>query len=63
MSRQTKAFDCVRMKDEAQRRLRAEYEARKGEFEDYFAFVAAKSRESAHQREFWARLETADAAS
>ncbi len=63
MSKRKKAFDCVRMKHEAQKKLRAEYEGSKDEFDDYFAFLDAKSRESDRQRRFWAKLETADAAS
>ncbi len=42
-----KTFDCVEMKREAQRRIRAEYEARKGEFASYSEFLNATARESA----------------
>ena len=47
MSAKTKTFDCVRMKRECQRKMRAEYEARKGEFASYGDFInrtAEKSR-------------------
>jgi hypothetical protein len=51
-----KTFDCVEMKRKAQEELHAEYEARKNEFPSYFAFLEAQSRESAWQREFWAKV-------
>ena len=41
-----KTFDCVTMKRLAQERIRAEYEARKGEFSSFVDFLRAKSRES-----------------
>ena len=41
-----KAFDCVEMKRRAQEKLRAEYEARKEEFDDYYDFLEAKANES-----------------
>ena len=41
-----KTFDCVEMKREAQRRLRAEYEERKDEFDDYVAFLNWKADHS-----------------
>ncbi len=46
----TKTFDCVKMKRDAQRHLRAEYEVRKDEFSSYVDFLKAKSDESG-----WAR--------
>ena len=51
-----KTFDCVEMKQKAQEELHVEYETRKSEFPTYFAFLEAKSRESAWQREFWAKV-------
>ena len=42
-----KTSDCVAFKCEAQRKLLAEYEGRKGEFESYYDFLDAKARESA----------------
>ena len=39
MGTKTKTFDCVEMKYEAQRRLRAEYEARRTEFASYVEFI------------------------
>lgn len=57
MSKDTKSFDCVEMKHEAQRKLRAEYESRKTEFSSYFEFLDAKANESTWQREFWAKVE------
>jgi len=59
MTTKTKPFDCVEMKHRAQRKLRAEYESRKGEFSSYFEFLEAKSRESKWQPEFWARVRAA----
>jgi len=53
---QSKAFDCVEMKHNAQKKLRAEYESRTREFYSYFEFLDAKSRESKWQPEFWARV-------
>jgi hypothetical protein len=55
----TKSFDCVEMKHQAQRKLHAEYESRKGEFSSYLAFIEAKTRESPRQREFWAKVSAA----
>jgi hypothetical protein len=46
-----KAFDCVEMKSECQRRLQEEYETRKAEFSSYFAFLRAKAGESAWVRQ------------
>ena len=60
MKTKTKTFDCVEMKHKAQRKLRAEYESRKDEFDSYFAFLDAKGNESKWQREFWARIEAAE---
>jgi len=59
MKTKTKTFDCVEMKHEAQKKLRAEYNARKDEFDSYPAFLEAKSRESDWQRDFWAKIEAA----
>lgn len=59
MKTKTKTFDCVEMKHKAQQKLRAEYAARKGEFDSYGAFLEAKSRESEWQRDFWAKIEAA----
>jgi hypothetical protein len=55
LTKAEKTFDCVEMKQKAQEELHAEYEARKSEFPSYFAFLEAKSRASAWQREFWAK--------
>ena len=44
MATKTKTFDCVEMKRQAQARLRAEYEARKGEFSSVVDFLNAKAR-------------------
>jgi len=44
------------MKRQAQEKLLAEYETRKDEFDSYSQFLTARSRSSAWQREFWARV-------
>jgi len=59
MKTKTKPFDCVEMKHAAQQELRAEYASRRDEFDSYFAFLEAKSRESEWQRDFWARIDAA----
>ena len=41
-----KSFDCVEMKQESQRKLREEFETRRGEFASYFDFLRARSGES-----------------
>ena len=46
MATKAKTFDCVEFKRQAQRKLRAEYEARKDEFDSYFDFLDAKAKES-----------------
>jgi hypothetical protein len=51
-----KQFDCVEMKCKAQESLHAEYEIRKSEFPSYFAFLEARSHESAWQRDFWTKI-------
>ena len=56
MATTAKTFDCVEMKDRIQRRLRQEYEARKGEFGSYGEFIRAVNAESESVRAFRARL-------
>lgn len=51
-----KDFDCVRMKDEIQAKLQAEYESRKGEFASYTDFIKAKANESEFIRQFKDRI-------
>jgi len=46
MRSKAKGFDCVDMKREAQRRLLAEYEQRKDEFDSYVAFLNWKGDHS-----------------
>ena len=46
MATKTKTFDCVEFKRQAQRKLRAEYEARKDEFDSWYDFIDAKAKES-----------------
>lgn len=59
MTPKTKTFDCVEMKRQAQEKLLAEYESRKDEFDSYSQFLTARTRSSAWQREFWARVDRA----
>ena len=47
-----KSFDCVEMKRKAQKRLRAEYEARKDEFSSYSEFITATAVQSPETLEF-----------
>ncbi len=46
MATKTKTFDCVEMKHEAQRKLRAEFESRRDEFKSIIEFIDLKARES-----------------
>lgn len=39
MKTRTKTFDCVEFKNQAQRRLMKEYEARRAEFRSYEEFI------------------------
>ena len=43
MSKRTDTFDCVAMKDRIQGEIMAEYEARKGGFPSFAAFLRATS--------------------
>lgn len=56
MRTKTKTFDCVEFKRHAQRRLLAEYEERKGEFESYYDYLDAKAEESAWVRHIESRF-------
>ncbi len=56
MAVKTKTFDdCVEMKRDAQRRLRAEYEARRAEFTSYVEFINRTIDEHRWERDAWAR--------
>jgi hypothetical protein len=46
MTSKAKTFDCVEMKNRIQAERLAEYEARKGEFSSYLAFVNARVKHS-----------------
>ena len=59
LTKPKKTFDCVEMKCRAQEELHAEFQARKNEFLSYFAFLEAKTAESAWQKEFWAKVAAA----
>ena len=61
MTKKNRTFDCVEMKHNTQRKLRAEYESRKEEFESYHAFLDAKAAESKWQPEFWNKVRSAQA--
>lgn len=54
-----KNFDCVKMKHRTQRKLREDYERRKGEFQSHANFLTAKSEESEWQRSFWETVRAA----
>lgn len=49
-------FDCVEFKRQAQRRIQAEYEARKHEFASYPEFLEAKTRESEWASAIWEKF-------
>ena len=57
-----KAFDCVEMKRKAQEKLRAEYEARKGEFSSFVEFLNAKAEASELGKMIRAKIAKAKAA-
>ena len=59
MAKARKKFDCVEMKREAQRRIRAEYEARKDEFASYSEFLKRTVQESAWCSSIMRRFSTA----
>ena len=46
MAPEPKTFDCVKMKRDAQKALRKEYDSRKEEFSSYWDFLKAKADES-----------------
>ena len=63
MRSRAKTFDCVEMKHNAQKKLRAEYERRKEEFASFFEFLDAKAAESQWQQDFWANVDPDNEAS
>jgi hypothetical protein len=48
-----KKFDCVKMKRQAQEKILAEGELRKGEFPSYGDFLEAGTQESDWSRRIW----------
>ncbi len=58
MGTKAKTFDCVQMKHRAQEKLRAEYEARREEFDSYSEFLATTIKEDPWQRQLWQRIST-----
>ena len=65
MTAKTKTFDCVEMKRQAREKLPAEHESCKDEFDSCSQFIQGKSRCSAPQQSFRAkvaRAHTEDAA-
>ena len=56
MGKKTKTFDCVQMKRDAQRKLLAEYESRKEEFDSYTDFLIARVHEDPWSRKAWERI-------
>lgn len=59
MATKAKTFDCVEMKNRIQAQRLAEYEARKGEFDSYIAFVNDRVKRSSLWKELAARTEKA----
>ncbi len=57
----SKSFDCVEMKRRAQERLRAQYEARRDEFESYWDFLEKKAKESEFARAIRAKAARVEA--
>ena len=55
---ETKTFDCVDMKHRAQRKLRAEFEARRNEFGSYSEFLAATLKDDAWARRVWEKADS-----
>lgn len=51
-----KKFDCVEMKNEAQQKLRQEYETHKSEFTSFVDFIHAKAQKSLVIRQFRERI-------
>lgn len=56
MPTKTKKVDCVRIKDEAQRALREEYESRRNEFASYREFLEAIAQEDPWVRKMHAKF-------
>ena len=52
MTTKTKTFDCVEMKQRAQRELMAEYQARRGEFSSYAEFLRITARNDQEIRQW-----------
>lgn len=57
MATNSKTFDCVEMKRQAQEEILAEWESRKGEFSSYGAFLEAVVQESEWTRKTWERAQ------
>ena len=55
MEPKAKDFDCVRMKQQAQEKLRAEYELQRGRFASYAEFLSVTVNEEPWQRQLWAK--------
>lgn len=51
MTNKAKDFDCVKMKNDAQKKIQEEDEQRKQEFKSFAEFLHAKAKESPWQRE------------
>jgi len=56
LAKRPKKFDCVKMKEEIQKKILAEYEARKGEFSSFVDFINAKANESPWVRKMRRRV-------
>ena len=60
MTTPTKTFDCVEMKNRIQAEMLAEYEARRGEFASFEAFIEGRARESAWIQQMRKRFRRTD---
>ena len=56
MMTETKTFDCVASKRQAQKCLREEYEKRTDEFDSYVDFINAKVSENEWSRQMWEKF-------
>ena len=57
--RKTRGFDCLKMKDEIQAKILAEWEDRKAEFPSFVDFINARVEESPFGREMLRKLRRA----
>jgi hypothetical protein len=58
--KRTKKFDCLKMMDEIQAKIMAEWEARKAEFPSFVDFINATAKESPFVQEIERKLRKAN---